>query len=164
MTEEKKVEKVEEPKQKLDTACVKEHVTIQHIRGDKVIAERHSDKFTSIGLVELAKLFGGAGTAMTYLALGIGTTPAEAGDTDLESEIVDVGLERQSVTPTYSGSTAILGYTWTKTGPSTVAVTEEGEFNAAAAGILAAHQVFGALNVSLDDEIKVTHRNVFAEG
>lgn len=161
MSEEKKVETKE---QKLDKACVREFVTIKHIRGDKVIAERHSDKITTAGLLELAKLFGGAGTAFTALALGIGTTPAAAGDTGLESEISNVGLVRVGITPTYAGETATLEYTWTKTGASTVAVTEEGEFNAMSDGKLAAHQVFAALNVTEDDEIKATHRNVFAEG
>jgi len=143
---------------------VKDSMIIKHIRGDQVIAERYCDKITTIGLVELAKLFGGAGTAMTYLALGTGTTPAAAGDTALEAEITTSGLERTSVTPTYDGSSAILTHTWTKTGADTIAVTEEGELNAASGGILAAHQVFAALNVTAPDEIKVTHGNVFAEG
>jgi len=149
---------------KIDTACVKEMVTISQIRKGKVIATRHSDKITTTGIAEITKLFGGGGTAFSYLALGTGTTGAAAGDTALEAESSATGLDRASVVPTYTVATASLEHTWTMTAVGTIAITEEGEFNASSGGVMAAHQVFGALNVSTDDEIKVTHKNAFAEG
>lgn len=150
---------------KVDTMGAKEFVTLELIRNGKVIEKRHSDKITTTGLAEITQLFGGGGTAFTAIALGTGTTAAAAGNTALEAEITSgTDLERAGVTPTYTVATAVLEHTFTMTADSTVAVTEEGEFNAMADGVMAARQVFAALNVTKNDEIKVTHNNAFAEG
>ena len=162
MAEQKKVEVPQE--QKVDTACAHDVVTIQHIRKGKVIATRHSDKITTAGLAELAKLWGGIGTAFNYLALGTGTAAAAAGDTALGAELSATGLDRALVTPTATVATAVLDYTWTMTAAGTIAVTEEGELNSSSGGVLGARQVFAALNVIATDQIRVTHKNAFAEG
>ena len=151
-----------EGEQRVDTCGVKETVTIQHIRKGKVIATRHSDKITTVGLAELAKLFIATGTAFTALALGTGTAAAAASDTALGTEITAGGLARAAASLSSSAATATLEHTWTAT--TAYAVTEEGEFNAMSGGVIAARQVFAALNVVNTDEIRVTHKNAFAEG
>jgi len=104
-------------------------------------------------------------TAFTYLAAGIGTTAADATDTALESEIVDSGLARASVTPTSETTTVTddtlqLVKAWTVSG--TKAVTEIGILNAASTGVLLGHQVFSALNVVANDTLTVTYQVVLS--
>ena len=104
-------------------------------------------------------------TAFTYLGVGIGTTAANQTDTALESEIVDSGLARASVTPTSETTTETddtlqLVKAWSVSG--TKAVTECGILNAGAAGVLLGHQVFSAINVVSGDTLTVTYQVVFS--
>jgi hypothetical protein len=99
------------------------------------------------------------------LALGTGTTGAAAGNTALEAEITDSGLERAAATPsrdtdTATNDTAVLTKTWTASG--TKAVTEAGALNAGVAGILLGRQVFGAINVVSGDSLQITYEFTFA--
>jgi len=85
-----------------------------------------------------------------YVAVGIGTTAATSDDTTLESEITDSGMARATgtlslVTTTVTDDTAQCVKSFTVTG--TKAVTEQGWFNAAAAGTMLLHEVFAAINV-----------------
>ncbi len=121
----------------------------------------------NLGLKAIVGLAGNIDTqvAFTYLAAGIGTTAAAATDTALESEIVDSGLARASVTPTSEQTTATddtlqLVKAWSVTG--TKAVTEIGILNAASSGVLLGHQVFSALNVVSGDTLTVTYQVVFS--
>lgn len=103
----------------------------------------------------------GSEAAFTYLAVGIGTTAAAAGDTALESEITDSGLERAAatcsrVTTDVTNDTAQLVKSWSVTG--TKAVTEAGALNAAAEGTLLGRQVFSAINVVSGDTLQVTYK------
>lgn len=121
----------------------------------------------NLGLKAIVGLAGNidSQTAFTYLAAGIGTTAAAAADTALESEIVDSGLARASVTPTSETTTATddtlqLVKAWTVSG--TKAVTEIGILNAASTGVLLGHQVFSALNVVSGDTLTVTYQVVLS--
>lgn len=121
----------------------------------------------NLGLKAIVGLAGNidSQTAFTYLASGIGTTAAAAADTALESEIVDSGLARASVTPTSETTTATddtlqLVKAWTVSG--TKAVTEIGILNAASTGVLLGHQVFSALNVVSGDTLTVTYQVVLS--
>ena len=120
-----------------------------------------SNLVTSAGLAGEASRNNGAGAeaAFTYLAIGIGTTAANAADTTLESEITTAGGERGAgsasrVTTDVTNDTAQLVKTFNFTG--TFAVTESGVLNAGAAGTLLARQVFAAINVVSGDSLQVT--------
>lgn len=103
----------------------------------------------------------GAPAAVTYLAVGIGTTAANAADTALEDEIVDSGLERAAatctlVTTTTTNDTAQLVKSWSVTGSK--AVTECGAFNDATTGTILGRQVFSAINVISGDTLAITYK------
>lgn len=139
------------------------HINIKHIRDGKVIGERDiKNLITTVGKALLAGRLNGSGSpaAATYLALGIGTTAAAAGDTALESEIVDSGLARAAATvalatTTTTNDTATLTYTWTASGSK--AVTEVGALNTGASGTLLGRRVFSAVNVISTDQLQVTY-------
>lgn len=118
---------------------------------------------TNTGFAGVASRINGAGSeaAFTYLGVGIGTTGAAAGDTTLESEIVDSGLARASatasrVTTAQTNDTAQLSKTFSVTG--TKAVTECGALNAASNGVLLGRQVFSAINVVNGDSLQMTYK------
>lgn len=117
---------------------------------------------TTVGKKAVAGQLGGTTTApMTCVAIGIGTTAANAADTTLESEIVADGGERGAATvsnqtTTSTGDTERWIKTFTFTGSR--AVTEEGILdNNTAGGVLLAHQVFSAVNVVSGDSLQITH-------
>lgn len=116
---------------------------------------------TSAGKAGVASRINGAGSeaAFTYLAIGIGTTAANAADTTLESEITTGGGERASATASrtttdVTNDTSRLVKTWTFS--SSFAVTEAGALNAASSGVLLNRQVFTAVNVVSGDSLQVT--------
>jgi hypothetical protein len=118
---------------------------------------------TTAGKAGVASRINGDGSeaAFTYLAVGTGTTAADAADTTLETEIVDSGMERAAatasrVTTDVTNDTAQLVKTWTVTG--TKAVTECGALNAASTGTLLGRQVFSAINVVSGDTLAVTYK------
>ena len=118
---------------------------------------------TSAGSAGVASRINGDGAeaAFTYLAVGIGTTAAAAGDTTLGTEIIDSGLARAAatcsrVTTDVTNDTAQLLKSWTVSG--TKAVTECGALNAAAAGTLLGRQVFAAINVVSGDTFQITYK------
>lgn len=107
----------------------------------------------------------GSEAAFTYLAVGTGTTAANASDTGLETETTTSGLARAAatctrVTTTVTNDTAQLDKTWSATG--SVAVTEAGALNAASAGTLLGRQVFSAVNVANGDSLQVTYKFAFS--
>lgn len=117
----------------------------------------------SAGKAGMASRCNGAGgeAAFTYLAVGTGTTAPAAGDTALQTEIIDSGLARASatvsrVTTSVTNDTAQLDTTWNVTG--TKAVTEAGAFNAASAGTLLGRQTFSAVNVANGDTLEVIYK------
>ena len=127
----------------------------------KVLREETIDNLiVNAGKAEAAGLLNGVTSgAFTYLAIGIGTTPAAAGDTTLGSEITTGGGARAAatcsrVTTTVTNDTAQWVHEWTFS--STFAVTEAGIFDAAAAGNLLSRQVFSAYNVVSGGKLEIT--------
>lgn len=136
-------------------------VRVQGITGNYVQELKLSNLVTTAGKAALASRINGSGgeAAFTYIAIGIGTTAAAAGDTALGSEITTGGGARASATvsrttTTTTNDTARLVLTFTFS--SSFAVTEAGAFNAASAGTMANRQVFSAVNVVSSDTLQVT--------
>lgn len=124
-------------------------------------AKVFSNIVTSAGHAGVASRINGAGAeaAFTFIAIGIGTVAAGAGDTALGSEITTGGGARAAatasrVTTDVTNDTAqnVITFTFTLS----FAVTESGVLNAAAAGVLLARQVFAAINVVSGDSLQVT--------
>lgn len=98
---------------------------------------------------------------VTAIAIGTGTTAANASDTALETEITTGGGGRGAAsisneTTTTTNDTA--RYTKTFNFTSSFAVTEEGLLdNNTSGGNLLARQVFSAINVANGDSLQVTH-------
>lgn len=120
-----------------------------------------SNLVTNAGMAGVASRINGDGSeaAFTYIAVGTGTTAANAADTTLETETTDSGLERAAatasrVTTDVTNDTAQLVKTFSVTG--TKAVTESGVLNAGASGVLLARQVFSAINVVNGDSLQIT--------
>ena len=116
----------------------------------------------SAGKAGIASRLNGSGgeAAFTWLAVGVGTTAAAAGNTALETEITDSGLARVNatasrITTSVTNDTAKLTTTFTVTG--TKAVTEAGILNASSAGTLMCRQVFSAVNVVNGDSLQLTY-------
>lgn len=123
---------------------------------------------TNTGFAETAGLFGGVTSGIfDYIALGTGTTAAAATDTALETETSATGLARAQatnsrVTTTVTNDTSQSLKTFTNSSGGTVAVTEAGLLDAAAAGVLADHQVFSAVNVEDGNSLQVTYQIKFS--
>lgn len=120
-----------------------------------------SNLITNAGKAAAAGLLGNTGsiTAFSYIAVGTGTTAANAADTTLETEITDSGLERAAstvsrVTTDVTNDTTQFLHSFTVTG--TKAVTESGVLNASSSGILLCRQVFSAVNVVNGDTLQIT--------
>lgn len=120
-----------------------------------------SNLVTDAGKAGVASRINGDGSeaAFTYIAVGTGTTAANAADTTLETELAASGLSRAAatvsrVTTDVTNDSARLTKTFSVTG--TVAVTESGVLNAASTGVLLARQVFSAVNVVNGDSLAVT--------
>lgn len=136
-------------------------VQIPLITGHYTYAMRAANLVTSAGKAGVASRINGAGSeaAFTYLAIGIGTTAANASDTTLESEITTNGGQRASATASrtttdVTNDTARLVLTYSFTG--SFAVTEAGALNASSSGVLLNRQVFSAVNVVSGDSLQVT--------
>lgn len=134
---------------------------IPFILGKWTTKKRVSNLLTSAGKAGLASRVNGDGAeaAFTYVAVGTGTTAAAAGDTTLQTESTTSGLARAAgtasrITTTVTNDTAQVLKLFTVTG--SVAVTEAGLLNAAAAGVLLARQVFSAINVVNGDSLTIT--------
>ena len=151
-----------------DTIKINGLIKLELTRDGKVIESREiKNTITNTGKAEAINLLGNVSspTAFTYLAVGIGTTAADATDIALESEIVDSGLERAAATvtrqqTTVANDTLQLVKSWTVTG--TKAVTEAGILNDASTGILLGRQVFSAINVVAGDTLALTYKVVLA--
>lgn len=137
-------------------------IKIPFITGQWTTKAVKHNLITTVGKKAVADQLGGSTTApMTAVAIGIGTTAANAADTTLESEIVTAGGERGAATVT-NQTTTTTGDTerWIKTFNFTgsFAVTEEGILdNNTSGGVLLARQVFSAVNVISGDSLQITH-------
>ena len=112
---------------------------------------------TNAGLAVIAKRLGGiTANPITHMAIGTGTPSATA----LGTEITTGGGERAAVTPASATTTVTddsIRCTNTFTFSNTFAITEEGLFNAASSGTMAASRSFSVINVSSGDGLQITH-------
>ncbi len=122
---------------------------------------------TTRGKQIIAEQLNGVTTApVTAIAIGIGTTAANAADTTLESESTTDGTARGAATAS-SVNTATTKDTaqWVKTFSllGSFAITEEGLFdNNTSGGNMLARQVFSAVNVVSGDSLQITHKVAFS--
>lgn len=132
------------------------------ITGQYVESLQMSNLITSAGKAGVASRINGSGSeaAFTAIAIGIGTTAANAADTTLESEITTNGGQRGAATASrtttdVTNDTATLIKTFSLTG--TFAITEAGSLNNnSSGGVLLNRQVFTAVNVVSGDSLQVT--------
>ena len=154
-----------------ETCNINGHITFEVIRDGEVIDTREiKNLIVSSGKAAMAALclVDVAETAFDYIALGTGTTAADAGDTTLETEITTNGGERRGggdvtgtrVTTSVTDDTAQLVTTFAFTG--SFAITESGILNAGALGELLARQVFAAINVASGDSLQITWKVQFS--
>ena len=124
------------------------------------------DLLCNLGFAEIAGLLltDVGGTAFDYIAIGTGTTAANATDTTLQTETHRVAGVGTRVQTTVANDTAQLVSTFSGYSGQE-AITEAGVLNAAAAGVLLCHQVFSALNVDWDagDSVEITEKTVVSE-
>ena len=99
-----------------------------------------------------ANLQGGSVTPVTHMAVGTGSTAADAGDTGLETEIDRNALETSGGTVTSN----VVSYSavWAP-GDGTGALTEAGLFTAASGGTMLARTVFLPVNKGVDDTVTI---------
>lgn len=146
-----------------------------HIRDGRVIDRRHlGSGLVTIGWVNTMVSDAVTGSSVVptlarykYMDSGTGTTAATDGDTALQTPITSgparvVAALSNAQSATTGNHLAKLQYqgtiTYNTVGPTyPIAVTEWGLFDAAAAGNLADHRVFAAINVSSGDGIQYTY-------
>jgi hypothetical protein len=136
-------------------------IKIPYLTGNYADFRLISNLVTNAGMAGVASRINGDGSeaAFTFIAVGTGTTAAAAGNTALETEIIDSGLARAAatasrVTTDVTNDTAQLLKSFSVTG--TKAVTESGVLNASSGGVLLARQVFSAINVVNGDTLQIT--------
>lgn len=93
----------------------------------------------------------GTPTAMSHMAIGAGTTAADAADTTLESELGRVALASSTSTGAVVTHTATF-----PPGTGTGAVTEAGVLNASSGGTLQCRSVFPVVNKGAADGMSIT--------
>lgn len=132
-------------------------------RGGELIDVREvRNLITTVGKAGAAGLLNGVVTDFfDYIAIGTGSTAANAADTTLQTEITTNGGQRAlgtltRVTVTTTNDTAQFVVTFTFTG--SFAVTEAGVLSASSGGTLLCRQVFSAINVVSGDTLTVTYK------
>lgn len=90
-------------------------------------------------------------TVMSHMAVGTGTTAADAADTTLETELARSALA--STTVTANSVAYVATY---PAGTGTGALTEAGILNAASGGTMLCRTVFAVINKSAADSMTVT--------
>ena len=93
----------------------------------------------------------GTPTAMSHMAIGAGTTAADAANTALESELGRVSLTSGTSTGAVVTYVATFG-----AGTGTGAVTEAGILNAGSGGTLLCRSTFAVVNKGADDGMSIT--------
>lgn len=125
-------------------------------------AEHEHKCLTNTGLAQIAGLLlvDVGGTAFDYIGIGTGTTGAVATDTILGIEKARKAGVGTRITTTVTNDTAKLITTFSSTDglSGTDQITEVGEFNAAAAGVMNMRQTFAAIpcNWTVGDTLEMT--------
>ena len=124
-------------------SIVKNGVEVQKIRNLVVDA----------GKALIAQRLKGAGSAVTHMAVGSGSTAAAAGNTALGAQIDRNALSTSGGSVT--GATVTFECTWSA-GDGTGAITEAGLFTASSGGTMLARTVFPVVNKGADDVVTIT--------
>ena len=117
------------------------------------VVQRIPNLVVTSGRNLVASRLAGAGSNITYMGVGSGTTAAAAEQTALTVEI-----DRNSLTVpagTASNNTVEYASTWAA-GDGTGALTEAGLFTAASGGTMLARTVFAVVNKGANDSITIT--------
>jgi len=105
----------------------------------------------AVGKAFIAGRMVGTPTAMSHMAIGSGTTGADAADDTLETELGRVALTSSGALAAVVTYVASFG-----AGVGTGAVTEAGILNASSAGTLLCRTTFAVVNKGSDDGMTIT--------
>ena len=109
---------------------------------------------TNAGFAEVAELIIGAGTAMSNIAIGTGSSNFAATSTELNDEYKRDTATTSTATTTATGDTSQLIVTFSFT--ESKAIVESGVLNASTNGDMVCAQTFSAVNVANGDSLQVT--------
>jgi hypothetical protein len=112
-----------------------------------------ANTIVTAGKNNIASLITDAGSKMTHMAVGTGTTSVAAGDTTLVTETDRNALSVSGGAP--SSNTIVYTAVWSA-GDGTGALTEAGLFSAASSGTMMARTVFSAVNKGASDVLTIT--------
>lgn len=152
-----------------DRISFSDELTIEQFRNGKLIHKQviKGRCPTNVGFALVAALVGDVGSpaAVTYLALGTGSTGEVAANTALEAETTTAGLARAAatvtrVTTTVANDTLQLLKEWTATG--VILLREIGAFNASSNGILLARKTYALITTANTDHVKMTYKFPFS--
>ena len=108
------------------------------------------------GLAQTAELIIGAGTAMSNISIGTGTTAFDSTSTALNNEYKRDTATTSTATTDVTGDTSQFIHTFSFT--ESKAITEAGVFNSSGAGEMLAAQTFSAVNVASGDSLQITFK------
>ena len=136
-----------------ETIKVTGDVQIKLVGPDGKVKQEQTIKnlVVTTGKQYIASRMTGTTTAMSHMAVGSGTTAADAGDTALGNQLGRVALT--SGTTTGAVTTYVASF---PAGTGTGAVTEAGVFNAASDGTMLCRTVFAVVNKGVDDGMTIT--------
>ena len=136
-----------------ETIKVTGDVQIKLVGPDGKVKQEQTIKnlVVTTGKQYIASRMTGTTTAMSHMAVGSGTTAADAGDTALGNQLGRVALT--SGTTTGAVTTYVASF---PAGTGTGAVTEAGVFNAASGGTMLCRTVFAVVNKGVDDGMTIT--------
>jgi len=136
---------------------------IAHLRDGRVLEEETIfNTITRTGIAEVAGLINEETSGgFKWIGVGTATAAATASDTALGTELTGDGLARSTatcsrITTDTTNDTAQLVHTFTAS--DSHAVTEAGIFDASAAGVMLARQVFTAKNMENGDTLQITYK------
>jgi len=103
----------------------------------------------------VSRMVGVAKAVMSHMAVGSGTSPAAAGDTDLGNLL---GSRKALTSTTISGANneSVVYVCTFSPGEGTGAITEAGIFNAASSGDMLCRTVFAVVNKAAADSMVIT--------
>ena len=123
------------------------------IRKNGEIVKEIPNTIVTTGKNGIASLITGAGSAMTHMGVGTGTTGVVVGDTALETEVDRNALVTSGGVA--STNTVEFESVW-NAGDGTGALTEAGLFSASTGGTMLARTVFSVVNKSASDILTIT--------
>jgi hypothetical protein len=123
------------------------------IRKNGEVVRDIPNTIVTAGKNDMASLVTGAGSVMTHMAVGTGSTAVAAGDTALGTEIDRNALSTSGGTP--STNTIEYAAVW-NAGDGTGSLTEAGLFSASSSGTMLARTVFGAVTKGASDVLTIT--------